>query len=176
MFTHIRRLYRNGAKHYLPINTHDQELMARQRGWTPERVRALVTAGARETTALEFKQAIGDGPKVRKTFASMANAGGGAVVFGIMESDSVAASVTPLAARGVDERLTNINQLVDPPVDLMVTSLAWGNGRAVVVVQIRGAAPGTVYLVEGHAPIREGSTTRSMGSEELRRWIQEGKR
>lgn len=176
MFVHIRRLYRNGARHYLPINAHDQELLARQRGWTPERVRALLSSGARETTTLEFKEAIGDGPKVRKTFASMANAGGGVVVFGIKESDSVAASVTPLTARGVEEQLTSINQRVDPPVDLTLTSLAWGNGRAVVVVQIRAAGPGTVHLVDGHAPIRDGATTRSMGSDELRRWIQEGKR
>ncbi len=176
MFDHICSLYRDGQSHYMAINEFDQMRRDRRRAWTGERVDALVADGGRESERLDFKERI-DG-SAKKVLAAMANSGGGDVLFGVKEHSTAASELTPVSLHGVEEQLVQMNQQIDPPVNIMVTPLPSTDVAAegTVWVRVRPSSPGTVHLVDSKAPVRDKTTTRSMTSEEIRRWIREEKR
>lgn len=177
MFDHVRSLYRDGQPHYIAINTYDQMRKARREQWTADRVNRLVTENQVETERLDFKQELGNDSTTKKPWAAMANSGGGDVVYGVAEVDSKADHIERVSFDGIEERIQQLNQAIDPPVNLSVSQVPVdGDDGGVVCVRVSPAAPGTVHMVDHRAPIRSGTTTRYMTSEEIRRWIREAKR
>lgn len=177
MFDHVRSLYRDGQAHYIAINTFDQMRKQRREQWTTARVTELVANGCPETERLDFKEALGNDGTTKKPWAAMANSGGGDVLYGVAEADSKADQIRRVEFDGIEERIEQLNRGIDPPVKLTVTEVTIGAaGGGVVCVRVSPATPGTVHLVDHRAPIRSGTTTRYMTSEEIRRWIREAKR
>jgi hypothetical protein len=173
MFRHVRRLFRSRQPTYLSMNALDVELKNQRASWTVDRVEGLVDERRVETAHLEFKREP-DGPgTTAKPWAAVANAGGGAVVYGIDEDDlSRASRAVPIDLDGLRERFEQINRAVDPPVDVTIEVLPIEPGeRGYCVVVVGPAVPGRVHLVDHRAPTRDGTTTRYMTSEEVRRWI-----
>jgi predicted HTH transcriptional regulator len=176
MFTHMHRLYRSRKRNYMPMNRLDTELRFKAQRWTKKRLQRLVDLRARERSDLEFKQEAGDGRSLKNPLAAMANSGGGSILYGVKETDTAATRLTPIPLAGIEEKLRQVNEGIDPPVAFEVDVVRLtAAGRGVVAVRVSPAAAGTVHLVEGRAPVRIGTTTNYMSSEQLRRWIQEGR-
>lgn len=175
MFRHVRRLYGSRQPSYIAMNALDQELRLQRETWSLERVEDLVRRRAFETAHLEFKLRPDGTGTTAKPWAAVANAGGGAVVYGIGEDDlSRATEAAPIELDGLRERFEQINRSIDPPVDLSIEVLPADDGSTgYCVVVIGPAVPGRVHLVDHRAPTRDGTTTRYMTSEEIRRWVVE---
>ena len=179
MFQHLRRLLDARKPHYLPMNAVDMELKGRGESWTRDRVETLVAEGRRERGSLEFKRSLdarGKDNLTKQPWAAMANSGGGVVVYGVEEAHTVATRLRPVRVHGVEERIEQENDRIDPPTNLTVHVLRTDADLGYVVVVVRPAVPGVIHLVDGRAPKRLGTTTTYMGSEEIRRWIQQGER
>jgi len=175
MFRHVRRLYGSRQPSYITMNALDVELRHQRETWTRERVEELVARRAFETAHLELKRRPDGSGTTAKPWAAVANAGGGAVVYGIDEDDlSRATEAVPIELDGLRERFEQINRSIDPPVDLSIEILPVDDGTTgYCVVVIGPAVPGRVHLVDHRAPTRDGTTTRYMTSEEIRRWVVE---
>jgi hypothetical protein len=179
MFGHLRRLYEARKPHYIPMNTLDVELKARSETWTLLRMEGLVADRRRERPNLEFKARIDAQDKdaqTKKPWAAMANSGGGTVVYGVQESDTVASRLRPLKLVGLEERFAQENERIDPPTNQTVHLVPADEGVGYAAVTVRPAAAGVVHLVDGRAPKRVGTTTSFMSSEEIRRWHLQGER
>ena len=175
MFRHVLRLYRSRQPRYVSMNALDAELRFQRDAWSVPRVLALIEERTAESAHLEFKRRP-DGPgTTAKPWAAVANSGGGAVVYGLDEDDlSRASTAVPIELDGLRERFLQVNQNIDPPVDLTIELLPLDHtSLGFCVVAIGAAEPGHLHLVDGRAPTREGTTTRYMTSEEIRRWIVE---
>ncbi len=177
MFAHLRRLTRARKSTYMTVNSLDVELRERRAAWTLERVEALVGDKVVETAHLEFKREAAGSSTTTKAWAALANSGGGAVVYGVDEDDlSRAMALAPVELDGLRERFHQLNRSIDPPVDMSIEVLpdpTVGAAKGFAVVRIEPAALGRVHLVDHRAPVRDGTTTRYMTSEELRRWVVE---
>jgi hypothetical protein len=175
MFRHVRRLFSSRQPSYIPMNALDVELRFQRDTWTLERVEELVRQRTFETAHLEFKRNPDGSGTTAKPWAAVANAGGGAVVYGIGEDDlSRATEAAPLDLDGLRERFEQINRNIDPPVDLSIEVLPTDDGvTGYCVVVVGPAVPGRIHLVDHRAPTRDGTTTRYMTSEEIRRWVVE---
>lgn len=178
MYDHVRALYRHREPTYLVMNAFDQERKARRRsGWTVDAVEQLVVEHRPETERVEFKESVSGETTTKKPWAAMANAGGGDVLYGITEKNSVADALRPVRFGGIEERFQQLNGTIDPPVTLSVTRLpTHDEASGVVWVRVAASVPGIVHFTEHRAPIRFGTTTRYMTSEEIRRWIREERR
>ncbi len=176
MFRHIRSLYRDGHANYIAMNPYDQMRKERRIAWTLERLDALMIGHGYESDRLDFKELISE-KTTKKVWAAMANAGGGDVLYGVAEKDGRADSIKPVSFDGVEEQFLQMNASVDPPVRLTLTRIPHGTDTAgVIAIRVGAAARGVVHLVEHRAPVRDGTTTRYMTSEEIRRWVREGER
>ena len=177
MFAHMHRLYRSRKRNYMPMNRLDTELRMSAQRWTRKRLETLLMEQGRERSDLEFKSVVESGSALLKTWAAMANSGGGTILYGIEEDASTASALAPIRLLGVEERFRQANEGIDPPIDFDVdiVRLTPGASTGVVAVRVAPAVAGTVHLVNGRAPVRVGSTSGDMTSEQLRRWIQEGR-
>lgn len=177
MYAHMHRLYSSRKRNYMPMNRLDTELRMKGQRWTRKRVEALILEETRERSDLEFKVSAESGSALLKPWAAMANSGGGSVLYGVEEKASAARALAPIPLKGVEERFRQANEGIDPPVafELDLVRLASGASAGVVVVRVASAVAGIVHLVSGRVPVRVGTTTGDMTSEELRRWIQEGR-
>jgi predicted HTH transcriptional regulator len=108
----------------------------------------------------------------------MANSGGGEVIYGVQESATVAIRLRPVRLAGVEERIAQENERIDPPTHqtVHIVQSSEDSERGFVVVTVRPTVRGVVHLVDGRAPKRVETTTSYMTSEEIRRWIVEGER
>lgn len=178
MYEHVRALYRHREPNYRVMNAFDQERKARRQfTWTVEDVERLVAEHRPETERVEFKVEIGGDGTTKKPWAAMSNAGGGDVLYGIAEENSLALEIRPVVFAGIDERFQQLNRGIDPPVTMTVSRLLiFEQDSGVVCVRIAPAVRGVVHLVDHRAPVRSGTTTRYMTSEEIRRWIREEQR
>ncbi len=177
MFTHIRNLYRDGQANYLSINSFDQLRRDRRQDWNGQRVQDLINDGSRESERLDFKESLAGDGTTKKPWAAMANSGGGAVIYGIAEVSSKADHLAPIPFDGVEERIEQLNQSIDPPVALSVKLIPIeGDDQGIVAVEVKPSVPGTVHFVDHRAPVRSKTTTRYMSAEEIRRWIREQQR
>jgi hypothetical protein len=181
MFKHMRRLYEARKPNYVPMNTLDVELKGRGESWSLGRIEQLVEQHRRERPNLEFKLSLDAKDRdsqTKRPWAAMANSGGGDVVYGVMEASTVASRLRPLKLAGLEERVAQENDKIDPPTNqtVHVIQSVEDEERGFVVVTVRPGVPGVVHLVDGRAPKRVGTTTAYMGSEEIRRWIVEGER
>ncbi len=178
MYEHVRALYRHRQPTYLVMNAFDQERKARRRlGWTVAAVQQLVAEHRPETERVEFKEAVGGDGTTKKPWAAMANAGGGDVLYGIREQNNLAYEVCPILFDGIEERFQQLNRAIDPPVTLSIHRLATeGQTSGVVCVRVTASVSGIVHFADHRAPLRSGTTTRYMTSEEIRRWVREERR
>jgi predicted HTH transcriptional regulator len=181
MFQHLRRLYDARKPNYMPMNALDMELKGRGESWTFGRIEQLVESQRRERPNLEFKLSLDSKERDNQTkrpWAAMANSGGGEVIYGVQESATVAIRLRPVRLAGVEERIAQENERIDPPTHqtVHIVQSSEDSERGFVVVTVRPAVRGVVHLVDGRAPKRVETTTSYMTSEEIRRWIVEGER
>ena len=106
------------------MNALDMELKQCGQVWTVERVEALVADSTAERSDLEFKERPDRSATTTKPWAALANSGGGSVVYGIREDElSRAVAAQPIELDGLRERFQQLNESIDPPVDLSIEVL-----------------------------------------------------
>lgn len=116
------------------------------REWTEAHVYALVERGVAEGREIDFKREFpGRTDKDRRELAadltSFANAAGGWLVFGIEESDGIAAQVTPITDPSADETIRWFDQvaqaLVSPRIPgLVIVPVQLSDGGYCVVARV----------------------------------------
>lgn len=114
------------------------------REWTEVHIHALVERAVAEGREIDFKRELPgrtdkDRRKLAADLTSFANAAGGWLVFGIEESDGIAAKVTPVADPSSDETVQWLDQVAQALVSPRIPGLAIvpiqtaGGGYCVVV-------------------------------------------
>lgn len=117
--------------------------------WREADLQALCDERRRETPRLEFKQELSLEKESAKSeaerdVAGMANAGGGHILFGVMEYEEadgskVASSLKPLTDGGLYEQLNNVlDSRSDPRIPFELHAITAENGGIYIVVEVFG--------------------------------------
>lgn len=148
----------------------------RPRTW--DEVEAL-KGQAQESQALDFKRQIGTNPEIAKDIAAM-TVNGGVLIYGVDEDKRtlVAAELTPVSLKGVEERLHQVaGSRVRPTPDFEVVSIADPSDKTVgVVVVVVPASSQAPHQWEERYPVRRGTTTEYLAEPEVERLYRQRQR
>lgn len=137
-------------------------------------VQALI--GQAETDTLDFKQKLPATDKrarleCAKDLAAM-SINGGAIIYGIAETDSVAAAIEDVDFAGTPERFQQIvGSNATPAVPITVECVADpdSDGRRGVVVVAVAPSRTAPHMVRDQFPVRRGTTTETLTEPEIAR-------
>lgn len=127
--------------------------------------------GRRESTTIEFKEAMPKARKAQDPLVAFANSHGGAIILGV-------ASPPPHRVVGCDwsqaleERIQEVGRDTQPPLSLDVKPVEVA-GRMVVFCQVPPLDTGWAHTSAGALVVRAGPTNRTLMGQELLRFVSE---
>ena len=138
--------------------------------WTDELLDAAIQAGARETDDLDWKGKLPPAKELTqsdfpKDVAAMANSGGGAIIFGVEESDRAATGRSDPGDHGeAYERALRSAAItaITPPIFGLKIHRLQGAGYPALVVEVPASVDGPHLIFKNHffgAPVRNDADT-----------------
>ncbi len=148
--------------------------------WDATRVATIINAGAPEGQALEFKAELPD-PSDRgkaeflKDVSALANASGGAILFGIAEKRGAADSLSGLRLHDADAEIRRLSQVLETGVEpriagVSLATVSLGDSDVLIVDVPESLDAPHRYLFNGHSKFvqRMGTHTSELSYEQLR--------
>lgn len=165
-----RRKFRNTQKLDYSNERSFQEYILNQPAPQTTRTELLRLIRGGEDTFLELKVKLSNPERIAQGIVALANTAGGTMIFGVTDQFRVEGVSNP---EGVQEELVRIcREEIFPPVVPLIDSIAFDNGRRVVVIDIEGKRP-PYRTRDGRFYIRIGEEKREISRLELSDWLDE---
>jgi len=165
-----RRKFRNSQKFDYSGERSFQEYILNQPAPQTTRTELLRLIRGGEDTYLELKVKLSNSERITQGIVALANTAGGTMVFGVTDQLRVEGVSNP---EGVQEELARIcREEIFPPIVPLIDSIAFDNGRRVVVLDIEGKRP-PYRTRDGRFYIRIGEEKREISRVELSDWLDE---
>lgn len=165
-----RRKFRNSQKFDYSNERSFQEYILNQPAPQTTRTELLRLIRGGEDTYLELKVKLSNPERITQGIVALANTSGGTMVFGVSDQLRVEGVSNP---EGVQEELVRIcREEIFPPIVPLIDSIAFDNGRRVVVLDIEGKRP-PYRTRDGRFYIRLGEEKREISRVELSDWLDE---
>jgi predicted HTH transcriptional regulator len=123
-----------------------------------------------EDTFLELKIKLSNPERITQGIVALANTAGGTMIFGVSDQLRVEGVSNP---EEVQAELTRIcREEIYPPMIPLVDTIAFDNGRRIVVLDVDGKRP-PYRTRNGRFYMRIGAEKREISRSELSRWLDE---
>jgi ATP-dependent DNA helicase RecG len=165
-----RRKFRNSQRFEPQGDRAFQEYIFNQPAPQTTRTELIRLIRGGEDTYLELKVKLSNPERIAQGIVALANTAGGTMIFGVTDQLRVEGVSNP---EGVQEELARIcREEIFPPIVPLIDSIAFDNGRRVVVLDIEGKRP-PYRTRDGRFYIRIGEEKREISRVELSDWLDE---
>lgn len=165
-----RRKFRNNQRFEAQGDRSFQEYTLNQPAPTTTRTELIRLIRGGEDTYLELKIKLSNSEKIAQGIVALANTAGGTMIFGVTDQLRVEGVNN---SESVQEELVRIcREEIFPPVVPLLDTIAFDNGRRIVVLDIDGKRP-PYRTRDGRFYLRIGAEKREISRLELSNWLDE---
>lgn len=165
-----RRKFRNSPRFEHQTDRSFQEYVLNQPAPQTTRTELLRLIRGGEDTFLELKIKLSNPERITQGIVALANTAGGTMIFGVSDQLRVEGVSNP---EEVQAELTRIcREEIYPPMIPLVDTIAFDNGRRIVVLDVDGKRP-PYRTRNGRFYMRIGAEKREISRSELSRWLDE---